>query len=63
MAKEERFEKVVEWDEHLSDCIYTDKDYLIDGIWFMIPILGQIYWLGALFFSLYNRRVFWRKVK
>ncbi len=48
--------KKSKWEEHLVDTEYTDKDWLIDGVYFMIPILGQIYFLLGLYCSLKCRR-------
>jgi len=66
-----KYMKVVEWEnpcmKHNSDTgysrLFTDKDYLVDGIVFMIPIIGQLCWIYQFFRCRSHRKVYFEEVK
>ena len=53
-----RYKKVVKW-----DTAFTDKTVLLFGLIFMIPIVGQVFWIVGLVASLLNRKVYFEEVK
>ena len=61
---EKRFKKIVEWDNvRLFQESIKDNQFLWVSLIFMIPIVGQLWWLSLWVCALRERRVYWKEVK
>ena len=63
--KKKRFVKIVEWDvsyvNHRENRI-RDNHMLSIGLIYMIPIIGQIYWIIMLIYSLKERKTYYEEI-